>query len=136
MKLISDFDVQKLCEVHSPKLWGEKYPEFSPKICKIYLGDGKQLIWFQTCDQRPYWWWVRIDSSMDVNIDDFPCLEIYDLIEDEFGRIAEEGDEDYNEEEYGDVNKCYPMILSNDGVLWGSQGLLSESAIKQIGLNP
>ncbi|TDX83981.1 hypothetical protein [Epilithonimonas xixisoli] len=61
-------------------------------------------------------------------------MEIYDLIEDEFGRIPEEDDEDYNDEDYGDLNKCYPMIVSNDGVLWGSQGFLTYSAIKQLGL--
>jgi len=115
-----------LCQKHQPKLWGEKYPEFEPKVCKNKLGDGLQLIWFQTLDQRPYWWWVFVDSKCDMTEEDY-SLQVYDLIEDEFGSIPEEDDEDYNEEDYGDVIKCYPMILKNDGILYGTQELFRNS---------
>jgi hypothetical protein len=124
-KLINDV-LKDLCEKHSPKLWGEKYPEFEPKICTNKLGDGMQLIWFQTSDQRPYWWWVFVDSNWDMSESDY-SLQVYDLIEDEFGSIPDEDDEDYNEDDYGDVMKCYPMIVKNDGILWGTQEFFSNS---------
>lgn len=103
----------------SPKLWGEIYPEFTPRLCKNILGDGLQLIWFQTSDQRPYWWWVLVDSNWNMSDNDY-ALQVYELIEDEFGSIPPEDDEDYNED-YSDVMKCYPMIVKNDGILWGTQ---------------
>ena len=117
----------ELCEECEPKLWGETYPKFSPRVCEKKLGDGKQLIWFQTCDQRPYWWWVLIDSETNVRSDDFDPLEIYDLIEDEFGAIPDEGDEDYDEAVHSDVLDCYPMSVHNDGIAWGKQELFRNS---------
>lgn len=110
-----------LCQKNQPKLWGEKYPEFEPKVCENKLGDGLQLIWFQTLDQRPYWWWVFVDSKWDMSKEDY-TLQVYDLIEDEFGSIPEE-----NEEDYGDVMKCYPMIVKNDGVCYGTQEFFRNS---------
>lgn len=115
-----------LCQKHQPKLWGEKYSEFEPKVCENKLGDGLQLIWFQTSDQRPYWWWVFVDSKWDMSEEDY-TLQVYDLIEDEFGSIPEEDDEDYNEEDYGDVMKCYPMIVKNDGICYGTQEFFRNS---------
>ena len=122
-----DEKMAELCEECEPKLLGEKYPKFIPRVCEKKLGDGKQLIWFQTSDQRPYWWWVLIDSETNVRSDDFDPLEIYDLIEDEFGAIPDEGDEDYDEEVNSDVLDCYPMIVHNDGIAWGKQELFRNS---------
>ena len=122
-----DEKMAELCEECEPKLWGEKYPKFIPRVCKKKLGDGKQLIWFQTLDQRPYWWWVLIDSKTNVSSDDFDPLEIYDLIEDEFGAIPDEGDEDYDEEVHSNIMDCYPMIVPNDGITWGKQELFRNS---------
>lgn len=115
-----------LCKEYQPKLWGEKYPKFEPRVCKTKLGDGLQLIWFQTSDQRPYWWWVFVDSKWEMSEEDY-TLQVYDLIEDEFGSIPEEDDEDYNEEDYGDVMKCYPMIVKNDGISYGTHEFFRNS---------
>ena len=64
--------------------------------------------------------------AWDMSEEDYD-LQVYDLIEDEFGSIPEEEDEDYNEEDYGDVMKCYPMIVKNDGISYGTQEFFRNS---------
>lgn len=121
MGTIKEQTIENLLKKVSPKLWGESYPEFEPVLLKKVLGDGNQLIWFQTNDCRPYWWWVLIDSNTNVSSSEFEPHEIWDMIEDEFGSF------DYDEEENQtkDAYDLYPMIDSNGGCLWGSQEIFN-----------
>lgn len=65
--------------------WGGKYT-FTPKLASSKLGDGKQLVYYSTTLQRPYWWLVRIDSGMKVeDVTD----DILDLLMSDFGTYPE-----------------------------------------------
>lgn len=89
-------------------LFGDDYPEFTPALCSTKLGDGLQLIYFGTIDQRPYHWLLFIDSKTDITDDDFDIEMILELLEDEFGRNAEKDYE--SEDDYMKNNFNYPMV--------------------------
>lgn len=63
-------------------LWGEEV-KFKPYLLKQTFGDGEQLIYFSTLDDRPYFWYVLVDSHIDV--DDLDEEELYQAIEEECG---------------------------------------------------
>jgi hypothetical protein len=100
--------IEKETAPETPSLWGKVYPEYSPYLCETKLGDGLQLIYFGTIDQRPYYWLVLIDSKTDLNASDFDIEQIVDLVEEECGRNSQD---DYaTEEEYMAENFHYPMV--------------------------
>ena len=68
-----------------PSLWGQEYPEYSPYLCKTIIGDGLQLVYLGTIDNRPYHWLIRIDSKTNVSDDDFNFEDILLPIEEECG---------------------------------------------------
>ena len=90
------------------KFWGSKY-EFEPVISKEILGDGLQLIYVGTIDQRPYYWLIRIDSKTDIESDDFDIYKIVAILEEEFGIPPEC---DVNEEEFNEYKKSEDSDLS------------------------
>lgn len=65
--------------------WGQKC-EIEPQICETILGDGLQLAYLGTIDQRPNYWLIRIDSQTDLSSDEFDFEEILEPIEEFFGR--------------------------------------------------
>jgi hypothetical protein len=93
------------CRRQRAYLWG-KYRVFTPYLVKKIFGDGLQVIYFQSIDDRPYWWVVRIDSKTELD-NDFDYESILDVIEEECGRPDE-----------GDNTWKYPMI-SWAGGHWG-----------------
>lgn len=117
-------------------LWGEVCQrDFSPELCSTIHGDGKQLIYFGTLDQRPRWWLMRIDSKEDIDSDDFDiegvviealeedfgCAEEY-ISEEEFKELLSEGDEECviceTYENWLESNYYYPR-LQLSGYHWG-----------------
>lgn len=126
------------------KLWGDGV-EFSPVLCDEIIGDGKQLVYLGTIDQRPYHWLIRIDSQTDINSDDFDFEDILEPIEECFGRqeeyISEEefnqlkadGDEECNicetYEEWLESNYEYPKI----GWYGGHWGLVVNMSTGDVG---
>lgn len=66
------------------KFWGDEY-EIEPEISKEIIGDGLQLIYVGTVDQRPNYWLIRIDSKTDIEGYDFDIEEIVNILEEEFG---------------------------------------------------
>lgn len=112
-------------------LWGEVYDkEFEPPVVSKIQGDGKQLIYFGTIDQRPRWWLLRIDSGINIE-DDFDTETFfYEPIEDEFGRQDEwvyeedfpksEFSEYYDSyQDYLDENNFPKMEYNTSGCHWG-----------------
>ena len=75
---------------HKTTFWGEEY-EIEPVIAETILGDGLQLAYLGTIDQRPIYWLIRIDSKTDLESDDFDFNTILDPLEEEFGRHPEMG---------------------------------------------
>lgn len=86
-------------------LWGEGF-EFSPEICDKFLGDGKQLIYLGSIDQRPRYWLLRIDSKTDIEADDFDYESLISLVEECFGRF----DEWISEDDFEDAKKDDPEL--------------------------
>jgi len=100
------------------QLWGD-FTTIKPVVSEKIIGDGKQLIYIGTIDQRPNYWLLRIDSKTDVSSDDFDIEKYLEILEEEFGR-ADEDDETI----FDAINKIYPAVLWSGGH-WGS--LFNES---------
>lgn len=112
-------------------LWGTVCDEaFEPPLVEKIQGDGKQLIYFGTIDQRPRYWLLRIDSGIDLEEDFDEETLCYEPIEEEFGTQDEWVSEDnfqwseFTEyydtyEEYQEENKFPKMEYSASGCHWG-----------------
>lgn len=125
--------VEKETAPQSVRHWGDPIT-FSPVICGKIIGDGLQLVYIGSIDQRPYYWLIRIDSKMDINDDDFDIETLLEPIEDECGRgdqwVSEadfyaekaKGNDDYEGhetyEDWHEHNYTYPVIRW-DGGHWG-----------------
>lgn len=96
-------------------LWGQKLT-FRPALLKEKIGDGRQIIYVGTIDQRPAYWLVRIDSKTDINSPEFDFHEILYKLEDEFGRIDDDSFE--TEDEVVENNLHYPSVYYSGGH-WG-----------------
>ena len=94
-------------------LWGD-YTTIKPVISKEIVGDGKQLIYIGTIDQRPNFWLIRIDGKIDIHSDEFNIEKYLEILEDEFGRADEE-----DETIFDAIDKVYPAVLWSGGH-WGS----------------
>lgn len=79
-------------------LWGEDV-KFKPYLLKQTFGDGEQLIYFSTLDDRPYFWYVLVDSHIDIDVDDLDEEEIYQAIEEECGSY-----DDYEDDHYSSIS--------------------------------
>lgn len=81
--------------------WGQKCT-IKPVIHSEVFGDGLQLCYLGTIDQRPNYWLIQIDSSIDIEDSEFDWENILlNPLEEEFGRC-----EDYlSEEEFNEQQK-------------------------------
>jgi hypothetical protein len=68
------------------ELWATPYTN-SHYLVEAIHGDGKQLVWFETMDSRPFHYYIRIDSSLDLNKDDWEILSKDDR--DAYGEFPE-----------------------------------------------
>lgn len=124
--------------------WGSPF-SFKPLIAETILGDGRQLVYFGTIDQRPYYWLIRIDSKTDIESNDFDIEHLLDPLEDEFGTVPDPAwldEEEFNEakanhklQEYDDFedydSSCqYPKIYYGGG----HYGLIVNMVTGQVGL--
>lgn len=82
--------IAKETNPHYTRFWGDRIL-VKPVCAETILGDGLQLIYFGTIDQRPHRWYLRIDSNTDVYADDFNVEDILQTLEEEFGRIEHYG---------------------------------------------
>lgn len=110
-------------EETTASLWGMKVT-FKPYLLEKVFGDGKKLIYFGTCDDRPYWWLVRIDSNTDIEDPlQFDSEEIYCAIEDECGGWVPDDTVKVDADGYDEYGTChrgeYPMIISDSSCHWG-----------------
>lgn len=95
-------------------LWGNEI-KFTPVIATEKVGDGKQLLRIWTIDQRPQFWFIRIDSKTDVSEDDFDIEKYIEILEEEFGKLD---DDDIDLDIY-DMEYYYPQLWW-DGGSWES----------------
>lgn len=116
-----------------------------PELCEIVEGDGKQLIYFGTINQRPKYWLMQIDSKHDIEDSNFDVgnIVIHPLIqefgetewisEDDFDKSKLKNEQDFREyetyEEYMSEWFEYPR-LSIDGYHWG---LIANTVTGEIG---
>ena len=99
-----------------PILWGQKHAEFSPYLCENIIGDGLQLVYLGTINNRPYHWLILIDSKTGISSNDFDFEDILQPIEEECGRCIEDGCESCQE----NGEECdYPNNISWGGGHWG-----------------
>lgn len=88
--------------------WGQPCT-IKPVIHSEVFGDGLQLCYLGTIDQRPNYWLIRIDSSIDVESPDFDFEEILLCpLEEEFGRCEEYlSEEEFNEAQKDSFSEAY-----------------------------
>ena len=125
-----DYETRKRETTH----WGQPCT-IEPVIHSEIFGDGLQLCYLGTIDQRPDYWLIRIDSKIDIDSDDFDFEEtLLCPLEEEFGRCEDWlSEEDFIEaaadsfseaSQYDDYNhylSCtkYPKV-SWSGGHWGT----------------
>lgn len=68
--------------------WGTEY-EIEPPLLEDKQGDGQQLVYVMSMDQRPHYWLMLIDSKTDVDADDFDIEDLLQPLEEGFGRHPE-----------------------------------------------
>jgi hypothetical protein len=69
--------------------WGQPC-YIKPVIHSKIFGDGLQLAYLGTIDQRPQYWLIRVDSGLDLCADNFDYEKhLLEPLEDEFGRFPE-----------------------------------------------
>lgn len=119
-------DVQKLLkaavEVETVGfLWGQRYT-FVPALCSKIFGDGRALLALTTINSRPRYYVVRIDSRWEIDEASAPegaesvrdhLDEIYDALEEDFGRAVYEDDEEVDEEP-----REWPAFDDRSGTTW------------------
>lgn len=127
--------IDKETKPRDVSLWGAVCKDFSPEICLEIEGNGQQLVYFGTINQRPFYWLMRISSKHNIEDSEFDVEGIIinrleeefgiaeDWIsEDDFSLLKEEGDEEccYCEtyEKWLQDNYDYPK-LQIDGYHWG-----------------
>jgi hypothetical protein len=94
---------------HKVEFWGREFM-VAPKLCEKVMGDGLQLIYFGTINNRPNYWLLRIDSQTDTE-------ELYGNDE-TFLLIVEEEFGEYDEDIIGDESS-YPIPSPDNGWYWG-----------------
>lgn len=89
-----------------------------PALCKTKVGNGKLLMAFAPINRRPAYYLIWVDSRwfkdgelLDEHWDRKD--EIYDAIEDDFGRYDSDPPEDEEPEEY-----VWPAVDLDDGSAW------------------
>lgn len=107
--------IKKERKKHSPKQWGTTYDEYIPELYPHKFGDGLQLIWFWTTNDRPYHWLLLIDSKVNIEDDDFDYEVYLSSLEDEYGQCYPSCESCNGEGECG-----YPAIDFSSGGGWGS----------------
>jgi hypothetical protein len=97
---------------HIETLWGQPCV-VKPALVEEILGDGLQVLYWGTIDQRPQYWVLRIDSKTDIESDNFNQQdELYNMVTDQFGSYDSSDEADYDDYEY-------PIVKSTMGSFWG-----------------
>ena len=106
--MITDELLEYLTRERTKTMWGQKTTSYDCLIEAIH-GDGKQLAYLQTMDSRPFYYIIRVDSSLDFDKDyneilpeDSECYfdeMLMRMIKDEHDNIDR-----YEENSYNDSN--------------------------------
>lgn len=111
-------------------LWGSEIT-FKPKLLEKKYGDGLQLIYIGLLNIRPLYWLIKIDSSCDIEDDEFQENILEEIIEDLEEEFVFYDDE--NEDKF-DSYASYPYVYAEGGYHWGliynaktnEEGILEE----------
>jgi len=99
-------------------LWGAKV-KFTPRLCTETIGDGQHLISVWTMSERPFYWLLLVDSSLqfteyepDVEFEGESLLDLcYAIIASEFGEKLEFVDEETYYEDQNNEGQTYSDFL-------------------------
>lgn len=107
---------KRFCRKQADYLWGQKRL-VTPVLLPTQWGDGCQIIALRPIILRMAWYVISIDSSMDLGSDEWRDLldeEIYDELEDRFGRVTPEDDA----EDDFDCHAVWPAVNRDSGHEW------------------
>ena len=123
--------------------WGAE-TTFFPVLCEPIFGDGLQLVYFGTIDQRPYYWLLLIDSKTDIMSDDFDIETLLEPLEECFGKsphdyitqeqFEKERENNFELQEYENYEEFesnfeYPMVWYSGG----HYGLIVNMVTGEVG---
>lgn len=97
------------------KQWDSEYT-FTPVLLSKVFGDGGKIAIFETMNDRPLFWIVKIDSKTDFDNDENEDLlqEVWGAVESEFGERFENYD-DHGYELKETIENDYPAVSSDTG---------------------
>jgi hypothetical protein len=144
-------DINKFIEYETRErtvhFWGSDY-KIKPQLVEEIEGDGLQVVWLQSLNERPDYKLLRIDSSHDVKADDFDYDWLIQMVENEFGDACEFEQMEingkyvyvYREDLDDDGNLNVPVedacikdyVFSWDGGSWGSYGSFKDVDYSKI----
>lgn len=135
--------IEKETTKRKVRWWGEEH-EIEPVICETIIGDGLQLVYLSTIDQRPNYWLIRIDSKTIIDDGEFDFETILTPLEEDFGRVPDEGwleESEFKElKEKGELEdfenvEDYQSDCKYPALSWagGSWGLIVNMATGDVG---
>jgi hypothetical protein len=68
MEINTEELLEYLTRERTKTMWGQKTISYDCLI-EAQHGDGKQLVYFQTMNSRPFYYIIRVDSSLDLDKD-------------------------------------------------------------------
>lgn len=131
--------MKELAKERVAKLWGQEYVGSDYVVNEVH-GDGMQIAYFMTLDSRPFCYYIRIDSGLDLALDDYDILSgedkdhygsytemLMQMIEEEcdnIDRYEENEDSFYTcdqdiEEGIEPFEFKFPMLSAGTGYFWG-----------------
>lgn len=110
--------LRRYCRRHKTSFWGRNYI-ITPRLLETIWGDGKKVMHLTPLATRPDYYVFCINSGMETDTDDFHDLldEIYEALEDQFGRSEEDWTHD-NGRTYHKHND-FPAFNDSCGTCWG-----------------
>ena len=137
--------IKKETETREIEFWGQKHT-ITPALVSELHGDGLQVVWLSSIDTRPFYWVLRIDSSVDIENDESLSKEdqsnygsieelLVQMTEEEYGNIDryKENDEGKYFDTYDD--SVEPFEYDTPMMSWGggSWGLLANFKTGEAG---
>lgn len=113
------------------RFWGHSYT-ITPKLVSTVWGNGEKWMHLTPLNTRPNYYVLRVDSRLGA--EGWPefadiCDDVYNAIEDEFGRVDDDMDEDDSDSE---ELRDWPAADFSVGSSWGDYDAPTERTPAEV----